>query len=437
MASVEVVLRNIAFRSPRSSRHSLMLVGSAVCVLVAACGSTPAGNPVGPTSGSITTSLSPVPVTLRASSDGVSYVLSADASFRDSSGEGGRVASIDIQLVDAAGHGDLRHVTLDLTLAPGRSTTRQVSETMHVPGAQPVRVRMSTTTIDRDGATHLLTDVDAPVVIVGARPPAASPAADATFVGAGDIANCDVPGSGATARLLDTIGGDIFTLGDNVYPNGTAESFARCYEPTWGRHRGRTHPNPGNHDWDVAAGSPYFSYFGASSGPSGLGYYSFNLGAWRVLSLNSNINAAPGSAQYEWVKRDLAAAPTLCTLAYWHHPVFSSGPNGNNGQMRELWRLLDDAGVDVVLVGHDHLYERFAPQDADGHSSASGMREFIVGTGGTRLYNPATVQPNSEVRGADTWGVLRLGLHSDRYDWEFLPVDGGAFRDSGSAACTR
>lgn len=378
-----------------------------------------------------------MPLTVRPSADGASYVVSGEASFRDTGGEGGRVASIDLELVDAAGQGELRRVALDLTLSPGATVTRPLSETMQLaPGHQPVRVRLSATAVDRDGISHQVPDVTAPVQIVGAPPPPAS-GPDATFVGAGDIANCDVPGSEATARLLDRINGDVFTLGDNVYPNGSSESFSRCYEPTWGRHRSRTHPNPGNHDWDVSAGAPYFTYFGPSSGPSGLGYYSFNVGAWHILSLNSNINASPGSTQYEWIRRDLAAAPTYCTLAYWHHPLFSSGPNGNNGQMREVWRLLDEAGVDVVLVGHDHLYERFAPQDADGHPNPSGMREFIVGTGGSRLYGPASPQPNSEVRGTDTWGVLRLTLRSDRYDWEFVPVDGQTFRDAGSTACAR
>jgi hypothetical protein len=389
-----------------------------------------------PSATGITVNVSPVPLTLRASVDGASYVLSGEASFRDMSGDGGRIASIDLELMDAAGQGDVRHLALDLALAPGGIATQPLSETMHlVPGHVPVRVRVRATAVDRDGLAQVLPDVEMPAVIEGA-PPTAAGGPTAIFVGAGDIANCDVPGSEATARLLDGIAGDVFTLGDNVYPNGSADSFARCYERTWGRHRGRTHPNPGNHDWDVAAGGPYFTYFGPASGPSGLGYYSFNLGAWHILSLNSNVNAASGSAQYEWARRDLAGAPTQCTLAYWHHPLFSSGPNGNNGQMREMWRLLDGTGVDVVLVGHDHLYERFAPQDADGNQSPTGMREFIVGTGGTRLYSPVGAQPNSEVRSTDTWGVLTLSLRSDRYEWEFVPVDGQPFHDAGSAACT-
>jgi hypothetical protein len=256
-------------------------------------------------------------------------------------------------------------------------------------------------------------------------------------VGAGDIAVCDSLGASETARLLATISGDVFTLGDNTYPSGTAESFAACYEPTWGRQRHRTHPNPGNHDWDVNAGAPYFAYFGAAAGPPGLGYYSFNLGAWHVLSLNSNVSAAPGSRQYEWVRNDLALNETPCALAYWHHPLFSSGPNGNIPTMSHLWRLLDEAGVDVVLSGHDHQYERFAPQDADGHPTPSGIRQFVVGTGGASHYGVAAPQVNSEVRESQSWGVLKLTLRSDRYDWEFVPVEGRSFRDFGSASCAR
>ena len=439
MAKSEVVLRTTSLRSPRRTYDLLTMVGPAVLVFVSGCGGSTVRNPVAPSAASASNSgiiatVSPVPLMLRASADGASYLLNADASFRDMGGEGGRIASIGLELVDGAGQGDMRRVTLDLTVAPGATVTRPLSETMHlVPGHPPVRLHLSTTVIDRDGLSQFVPDVDVPVQIAG--PASTTGALDATFVGAGDIANCDVPGSEATARLIDRIPGDVFTLGDNVYPSGSPESFTRCYEPTWGRHKQRTHPNPGNHDWDVAAGAPYFSYFGPTSGPSGLGYYSFNLGAWHILSLNSNIVASSGSPQYEWARRDLTSAPAPCTLAYWHHPLFSSGPNGNNGQMRDMWRLLDNAGVDLVLVGHDHLYERFAPQDADGNPTPAGMREFVVGTGGGRLYNPASVQPNSEVRNNDTWGVLKLALRGNRYDWEFVPVDGQSFRDFGSAAC--
>jgi len=258
----------------------------------------------------------------------------------------------------------------------------------------------------------------------------------ATLVGAGDIGLCNGP-SEATAHLLDGIAGTIFTVGDNAYPNGTAENFARCYDATWGRHRARTNPAPGNHEYETNGAAAYFAYFGASAGPAGLGYYSYDVGAWHVLSLNSNVPAGPASAQYEWVRNDLASRSRACTMAYWHHPVFSSGPNGNVNTMRDLWRLLDQAEVDVVVSAHDHVYERFAPQDADGRFDPRGMREFVAGTGGGALYQQRTVQPNSEVRDNHTWGVLKFTLRSSGYDWEFVPIDVQSFRDAGSAECVR
>jgi len=256
-----------------------------------------------------------------------------------------------------------------------------------------------------------------------------------TFVGAGDIAICG-GNAEATARQLDGIGGTVFTLGDNAYSSGTRADFQNCYEPTWGRHKSRTRPAPGNHDYETPGASAYFEYFGANAGPIGLGYYSFDLGAWHVISLNSNIGTDPGSAQAAWLRADLAAsANARCTLAFWHHPVFSSGPNGNREApvMREIYRILYNANVDLALVGHDHLYERFGPQDADGRlDTARGIRQFVVGTGGVPLYDFEAIKPNSEVR-LKVHGVLRLVLSSDRYQWDFLAVSGAG--DSGSQAC--
>jgi 3',5'-cyclic AMP phosphodiesterase CpdA len=261
-------------------------------------------------------------------------------------------------------------------------------------------------------------------------------APDAVFVGAGDIGNCAQGNPEATARLLDRIPGTVFTLGDNAYPSATAEQLANCYGPTWGRHLGRTRSTPGNHEWEVSAGAPYFAYFGANgAGPSGRGYYSFELGAWHIVSLNANIAAGPGSPQLEWLRSDLAAHPASCTLAYWHHPLFSSGGNGNTPNMRDVWRILDGADADVVLSGHDHTYERFAPQTADGSFDARGIRSFVVGTGGAPLYGMPMMRSNSEVRENRTWGVLKLTLHASSYDWEFVPVDGQLFRDFGNAEC--
>ncbi len=227
----------------------------------------------------------------------------------------------------------------------------------------------------------------------------------------------------------------MITLGDNAYPSGTAAQFAQCYDPTWGRHKSRTRPSPGNHDYVTAGGAPYFAYFGDRAGPAGVGYYSFDAGNWHVVSLNSNVPAGVGSAQMQWLNADLDAHPSRCTLAYWHQPVFSSGPHNYDPTMLDVWRVLHADGTDVVLNGHDHDYERFAPQDPDGRADAArGIREFVVGTGGGDLYPFVRVLPNSEVRIAGTHGVLRLELSDGSYAWSFIAV-GGAVLDSGTGTC--
>jgi acid phosphatase type 7 len=266
--------------------------------------------------------------------------------------------------------------------------------------------------------------------------PAPTPAPDPVFVGAGDIARCGSDGAEATARLLDGIEGTVFTLGDNAYEAGTAEQFRDCYDPSWGRHRARTRPSPGNHDYGTPGAAGYFDYFGEQAGPDRRGYYSFDLGAWHIVSLNSEIAAGPDSAQARWLRDDLAAHPAACTLAYWHKPLFSSGSvHGNDPHMRAIWELLAAAGADVVLGGHDHLYERFAPQNADGVADPQGMRQFVAGAGGSNLYGIGQVQPNSQVRGTGAFGVLKLTLHAASYDWEFVPVEGGDFIDTGTGEC--
>ena len=263
------------------------------------------------------------------------------------------------------------------------------------------------------------------------------PAPPQVFVGAGDIGLCGSAGPALTGRLLDGIGGTVFTLGDNAYFSGTAREYRDCYDPYWGRHKGRTRPVPGNHEYETPGATPYFDYFGSNAGPSGLGYYSFPLGEWHVIALNSNPPQVPvsaNSAQGAWLRADLAASQSRCTLAYWHHPLFSSGPNGDSPQMRDFWRLLYDAGVDVILAGHDHDYERFAPQDPDGRFDPSrGIRQFVVGTGGAASYNFITVRANSEVRLTPVFGVLKLTLQTDTYQWEFIATSGVG--DSGTGSC--
>ena len=259
----------------------------------------------------------------------------------------------------------------------------------------------------------------------------------ADLVGAGDIGQCGSPGPAATAALLDSIPATVFTAGDNAYMDGSTGNFQECYHPTWGRHRSRTRPVPGNHDYETPGAAGYFEYFGANAGPSGRGYYSYETGGWLVLALNSELPASEGSAQLAWLRDTLNAARSVpCTVAYWHHPLFSSGPNGDSPVMRDVWRTLQEFNAEVVITGHDHIYERFAPQTFDGTADRErGLRQFVVGTGGVALTQPRGARRStSEVVGS-AWGVLKLTLHASAYDWEFVPVSGGSFRDSGSGTC--
>ena len=270
----------------------------------------------------------------------------------------------------------------------------------------------------------------------GTPPPTGSvPLPPVTFVGAGDIARCNHPGAEMTARLLDAIPGTVFTTGDNAYDRGTEREFRECYGPTWGRHRDRTHPAPGNHEYETAGALPYYDYFGAQAGPRGVGYYAYRLGEWEIFSLNSNVPAGPGSAQYQWLAAELARRPSRCSLAYWHHPVISEGKYGKFDQMRAVWALLVEHGADVVLTGHDHNYQRFVPLGADLRpDDRRGIRQFVIGTGGTDVYPFTKPATHAESRGEDL-GVVRFTLGSDSYEWDFVPVAGASFRDSGRDAC--
>jgi hypothetical protein len=255
------------------------------------------------------------------------------------------------------------------------------------------------------------------------------------LVGAGDIAICGEDGDEATAALLDTILGTVFTTGDNAYNAGTKEEFRDCYAPTWGRHKERTRPTAGNHDYYSPGATGYFAYFGDAAGSPDRGYYSYDVGAWHVLALNSNVDASATSAQAEWLRADLEAHRTTCTVAYWHNPRFSSSGHGSDARFEALWQVLYDAGVDVVLAGHDHIYERFAPQTPSGvPDTARGIRQFTVGTGGGTPYPVKRIERNSEVRVDNTLGVLKLELEAARYRWQFIGVDGGV-KDSGTADC--
>jgi acid phosphatase type 7 len=260
------------------------------------------------------------------------------------------------------------------------------------------------------------------------------------FVGAGDIANCEVANGGgarATAALLDRYpNAVIFTTGDHAYQFGSDKDFKTCYEPTWGRFKARTRPAVGNHDLITEKGKPYYDYFGEAAGPRDKGFYSYEVGTWHVIALNSAIAARKGSEQMKWLTEDLAAHKTECTLAYWHIARFSSGAHGSDALMADAWKTLFDAGVDVVLSSHDHDYERFAPQDDRGKPNDLGIREFVVGTGGGGVYEFKGKAANSEVRDNSTYGVLVLTLKPGSYDWQFVPMPGKAFRDSGSGKCS-
>jgi hypothetical protein len=264
---------------------------------------------------------------------------------------------------------------------------------------------------------------------------------DPVLVGAGNIASCSSPGDEATANLLDGISGTVFTLGDNAYENGSAADFTNCYNPSWGRHKARTMPAVGNHEYQTSGASGYYNYFGAAAGVASKGYYSYDREEWHVISLNSMCENVGGcgatSPMVTWLKQDLAANPKACTLAYFHHPLFNSGSEyGNLPKMGPSWDALYAAGAEVVLSGHEHVYERFAPQTPTGAAdSAQGIREFVVGTGGASHYPFGTIQPNSQVRNADTYGVLKLTLHPGSYDWRFVPEAGKTFTDTGTDQC--
>ncbi|HEV8627175.1 MAG TPA: metallophosphoesterase [Acidimicrobiia bacterium] len=257
---------------------------------------------------------------------------------------------------------------------------------------------------------------------------------------AGDIAYCGNNNDEATAQLLDNMPGTVVTLGDNVYDSGTASEFSNCYDPTWGRHKARTTPVLGNHEYVTSGASGYFNYFGAVAGDPTQGYYDYRLGAWHVIVLNSNCTAiggcGAGSPQEQWLRNVLAISDAECTIAVWHHPRFSSGSvHGSNTGMDAFWQALYDYGADVILNGHEHFYERFGMQDPDGTADAVyGLRQITAGTGGRSSYGFGTPLPNSDVRG-QTYGVLKMILHDTSYSWEFTPVAGQTFTDSGSSSC--
>jgi hypothetical protein len=268
-----------------------------------------------------------------------------------------------------------------------------------------------------------------------------------TLVGAGDIAGCGaaLAGAEATAKLIEKIPGEVFASGDLAYEHGNAAEFHDCYGKTWGRFKDRTHPTLGNHEYGVPGAADYFRYWGAQAGPVGKGYYSFDLGVWHIIALNSNCDApglggcGAGSPEETWLRKDLSEHKGACIVAYGHHALFSSGIFRKHAVHPELKQIVNDlyaAHADLLLVGHEHSYERFAPQDPDGKVDPEhGIREIVVGTGG-RSHDPlGFAADNSEVRNIDTFGVLKVTLMPRGYTWEFIPVEGQTFTDSGSGVC--
>jgi acid phosphatase type 7 len=258
------------------------------------------------------------------------------------------------------------------------------------------------------------------------------------LIGAGDIAGCESDGDYLTAEILDTIPGIIFTVGDHAYPTGTFQQFRDCYDRAWGRHKARTRPSPGNHDYMTQAGGPYFNYFGAAAGERGRGYYAYDAGAWRVIVLNSEIPARRGSPQERWLRAELETNPRECIIAYWHRPLYSSVRDDRRYRMevKPLWDVLYAAGADVVINGHDHVYERYAKLDPNGRRDEGGIRQFIVGTGGRSLYPFGRPSPHSEVRDNTTYGLLKFSLYDGRYEWQFVPAGASTFTDSGTDSCS-
>lgn len=313
------------------------------------------------------------------------------------------------------------------------------------------------------GATQLIVDVagyltgPAPVAKgscpADVAPPPPSSSGDPRIVAAGDVA-CDPTSSGfnngngtatqcqqrATSDLLvNNSYAAVLTLGDSQYDAGAYSAFLGSYDGSWGRVKSITKPAPGNHEYGTPGAAGYYKYFAGAAGDPQKGYYSYDIGTWHMVALNSNcgvVSCAKGSAQETWLRADLAAHPVACTVVYWHHPLYSSGEHGDNPGMAALYQAAYDGGVDVALAGHDHDYERFAPQNAAGQvDMARGVREFVGGTGGKNHYTIRSPRPNSEVRNDNTFGVLELTLHPGSYDWKFRPIAGGTFTDSGTQRC--
>jgi hypothetical protein len=341
----------------------------------------------------------------------------------------------------------------NVTVSPSSATiqegnTVQLTATTK-PAGSAVTWSTSNGSVATVSQTGLVTGVAAGTAIVSASASGKSgsstitvtappPPGSVMLIGAGDISDCNNNNDEATAKILDAnLGGTVFLLGDNAYESGSTTEYNNCYDPTWGRHKARTKPSAGNHEYNTPNATGYYGYFGSAAGDPTKGYYSYDVGDWHIVVLNSNISRTATSAQLVWLDQDLAANTKSCTLAYWHHPRFSSGfEHGNDVSVQPFWEKLVQYNADLILNGHEHDYERFARQSPTGVAdNVSGIRQFVVGTGGRALYSLGTVKANSEVFNSSTFGVMRLTLSAGSYSWQFIPIAGQTFTDSGSENC--
>lgn len=287
------------------------------------------------------------------------------------------------------------------------------------------------------GAYQDITVTNSGSKVAAAGDIACDPTSGSFNSGNGTASECKM---GATADLVSNGSfSQVLLLGDNQYENGTLTKYQQSYDLSWGHFLGITHPSPGNHEYQSGNANGYYSYFGASAGDPSKGYYSFDIGSWHIIALNSNCSyvggCQAGSTQEQWLRADLAANPDACTLAYWHHPRFSSGTHSNDTTFDAFWDALYEYDADVVLNGHSHVYERFSRQTPDAVADTnSGIREFVVGTGGKNITSFPSIKANSAARNSDSFGVLSLRLSPYSYEWQFLPTS-GTFSDTGSTAC--
>ena len=362
--------------------------------------------------------------------------LKGAASVSYATAEGTASASSDFGATSGALSFDRRSKSRTVSVQVTGDTVDELDETFRVELFNP----SGGTIVDGSGVATILDDDSPPVTgtkIAAAGDIACDPGSSLFNAGQGSGLNCRQL---ATSDLLVGAGyAAVLLLGDIQYEDGTFSKFTASYDPSWGRVKSITKPAPGNHEYQSGAANGYFQYFGSAAGDPTKGYYSYDLGGWHIVALNSNCSfvggCGAGSAQEQWLRADLAAHPASCTLAYWHHPRFSSGSHGNDGTYTAFWQALYDANADLVLVGHEHDYERFAPQTPSGGLDlARGIRQIVAGSGGKEVRTFSTIRPNSEARDVSSLGVLELTLGANAYEWRFRPAV-GSFTDSGSASC--